>query len=40
MFQAMQDSIKSEAVAYVFNASIQVVDEAEERRRALEAAAV
>jgi preprotein translocase subunit SecA len=34
MFQAMQDSIKREAVAYVFNASIQVVDEAEERRRA------
>jgi preprotein translocase subunit SecA len=34
MFQAMQESIKREAVAYVFNASIQVVDEAEERRQA------
>jgi preprotein translocase subunit SecA len=34
MFVAMQDSIKREAVAYVFNASIQVVDEDEERRRA------
>jgi preprotein translocase subunit SecA len=34
MFQAMQDSIKREAVAYVFNASIQVVDEEEERRQA------
>jgi preprotein translocase subunit SecA len=33
MFQAMQDSIKREAVAYVFNASIQVVDEEEERRQ-------
>jgi preprotein translocase subunit SecA len=33
MFQAMQDSIKREAVAYVFNASIQVVDEDEERRQ-------
>jgi preprotein translocase subunit SecA len=32
MFQAMQDSIKREAVAYVFNASIQVVDEEAERR--------
>jgi preprotein translocase subunit SecA len=32
MFQAMQDSIKREAVAYVFNASIQVVDEDAERR--------
>jgi len=29
----MQDSIKREAVAYVFNASIQVVDEEEERRQ-------
>jgi preprotein translocase subunit SecA len=29
----MQDSIKREAVAYVFNASIQVVDEDEERRQ-------
>ncbi|HEU4896341.1 MAG TPA: SEC-C metal-binding domain-containing protein, partial [Actinomycetota bacterium] len=34
MFQAMQDSIKREAVAYVFNASIQVVEEQEERRQA------
>jgi preprotein translocase subunit SecA len=34
MFQAMQESIKREAVAYVFNASIQVTDESEERRRA------
>jgi preprotein translocase subunit SecA len=34
MFQAMQDSIKREAVAYVFNASVQVIDEAEERRQA------
>jgi preprotein translocase subunit SecA len=34
MFVAMQDSIKREAVAYVFNASIQVVDEEAERRRA------
>jgi preprotein translocase subunit SecA len=34
MFQAMQDSIKREAVAYVFNASIQVVEEAEEPRQA------
>ena len=33
MFVAMQDSIKREAVAYVFNASIQVVDEDEERRQ-------
>jgi preprotein translocase subunit SecA len=31
---AMQDSIKREAVAYVFNASIQVVDEDEERSQA------
>jgi preprotein translocase subunit SecA len=30
----MQDSIKREAVAYVFNASIQVVDEDEQRRQA------
>ena len=35
MFVAMQDSIKREAVAYVFNASIQVVDEDEQRRQAL-----
>ena len=34
MFVAMQDSIKREAVAYVFNASIQVVDEDEQRRQA------
>jgi preprotein translocase subunit SecA len=34
MFQAMQESIKREAVAYVFNASIQVVDEDEQRRQA------
>jgi preprotein translocase subunit SecA len=34
MFQAMQDSIKREAVAYVFNASVQVIDEDEERRQA------
>ena len=34
MFVAMQDSIKREAVAYVFNASIQVVEEQEERRQA------
>jgi len=33
MFVAMQDSIKREAVAYVFNASIQVVDEDAERRQ-------
>ena len=33
MFVAMQDSIKREAVAYVFNASIQVVDEDEDRRQ-------
>jgi preprotein translocase subunit SecA len=32
MFQVMQDSIKREAVAYVFNASIQVVEEPEERQ--------
>ena len=34
MFVAMQDSIKREAVAYVFNASIQVIDEEAERRQA------
>src|SRR5918994_1957662 len=34
MFVAMQDSIKREAVAYVFNASIQVVEEQDERRQA------
>jgi preprotein translocase subunit SecA len=30
MFQAMQDAIKAEAVTYVFNTSIQVVEEAEQ----------
>jgi preprotein translocase subunit SecA len=30
----MQDSIKREAVAYVFNASIQVIDEEAEHRQA------
>ena len=34
MFQALQDSIKREAVAYVFNASVQVAEEAEEQRQA------
>jgi preprotein translocase subunit SecA len=34
MFVAMQDSIKREAVAYVFNASVQVIDEEAERRQA------
>ena len=34
-FQALQESIKSEAVAYVFNASVQVAEEAEERRQAI-----
>jgi preprotein translocase subunit SecA len=34
MFVDMQDSIKREAVAYVFNASIQVAEEQEERRPA------
>jgi preprotein translocase subunit SecA len=34
MYQAMQDAIKREAVAYVFNASVQVAEEAEERRQA------
>jgi preprotein translocase subunit SecA len=34
LFQAMQESIKREAVAYVFNASVQVAEEAEERRQA------
>ncbi len=33
MFQAMQESIKSEAVAYVFNASVQVAEQAEEQRQ-------
>jgi preprotein translocase subunit SecA len=34
MFQAMQDNIKAEAVAYVFNASVQVAEEAGEQREA------
>jgi preprotein translocase subunit SecA len=34
MFQAMQEAIKAEAVAYVFNASVQVAEEAEEQRQA------
>jgi preprotein translocase subunit SecA len=34
MFQAMQDSIKLEAVAYVFNAPVEAVQEAEARREA------
>jgi preprotein translocase subunit SecA len=34
MFQALQESIKGEAVAYVFNASVQVAEEAEEQRHA------
>jgi preprotein translocase subunit SecA len=33
MFQAMQESIKGEAVAYVFNASVQVAEHAEEQRQ-------
>jgi len=33
MFQAMQESIKGEAVAYVFNASVQVAEQAEEQRQ-------
>jgi preprotein translocase subunit SecA len=33
MFQALQESIKREAVAYVFNAPVQVADEVEERRQ-------
>jgi preprotein translocase subunit SecA len=33
-FQGLQDSIKREAVAYVFNASVQVAEEAEEQRQA------
>jgi preprotein translocase subunit SecA len=33
MFQAMQESIKREAVAYVFNASVQVAEQAEEQRQ-------
>jgi preprotein translocase subunit SecA len=34
MFQAMQVSIKLEAVAYVFNASVEAAEQAEERRQA------
>jgi preprotein translocase subunit SecA len=34
MFQHMQETIKAESVAYVFNASVQVAEEAEEQRRA------
>jgi preprotein translocase subunit SecA len=34
MFQAMQDAIKSEAVTYVFNTSVQVVEEAEQQDQA------
>ncbi len=34
MFQALQESIKREAVAYVFNASVQVAEEAGEQRQA------
>jgi len=34
MFQALQESIKREAVTYVFNASVQVAEEAEEQRQA------
>jgi len=33
MFQVLQESIKREAVAYVFNASVQVAEEAEEQRQ-------
>jgi preprotein translocase subunit SecA len=34
MFQAMQEAIKAEAVAYAFHASVQVAEEAEEQRQA------
>jgi preprotein translocase subunit SecA len=34
MFQRMQEGIKAEAVAYVFNASVQMAEEAEERTKA------
>jgi preprotein translocase subunit SecA len=34
MFQAMQESIKREAVAYVFNAPVEAAEEAEERHQA------
>jgi preprotein translocase subunit SecA len=33
MFQGLQDTIKREAVAYVFNASVEVAEQAEERRQ-------
>ena len=34
MFQGLQDTIKREAVAYVFNASVEVAEQAEEQRQA------
>ena len=34
MFQSLQETIKREAVAYVFNASVEVAEQAEERREA------
>jgi preprotein translocase subunit SecA len=34
MFQAMQESIKLEVVAYVFNASVEAAEQAEESRQA------
>jgi preprotein translocase subunit SecA len=33
MFQNLQEAIKREAVAYVFNASIEVAEQAEEQRQ-------
>jgi preprotein translocase subunit SecA len=33
MFQNLQEAIKQEAVAYVFNASVEVAEQAEERRQ-------
>jgi preprotein translocase subunit SecA len=33
MFQGLQETIKREAVAYVFNASVEVAEQAEERRQ-------
>jgi preprotein translocase subunit SecA len=33
MFQRMQDGIKAESLAYIFHASVQRVEEAEEERR-------
>jgi preprotein translocase subunit SecA len=33
MFQALQETIKREAVAYVFNASVEVAEQAEEQRQ-------